>query len=693
MQQREALLRAQLIDARDELIRRQLGCPDSPQEAAPHDEPPAPRETSTGSGSSGAGGASGSGSSNAGGASTNPAARHEARARPQREGRPPLAAVTIISRNYLPQARVLAESFHQHEPNGTFYMLVVDRLPEGVDVGADVRLIDPDELDIPGFYEMCFKYGIVEFNTAVKPFLLSLLLSRYGEEEVAYFDPDIMIMRPLEELRDALANGTIVLTPHIMKPVPLDGERPSEQDIMVSGVYNLGFIALRRSPEVEEFLEWWKERLEDGCRIDVERGLFTDQKWIDLVPPLFPSTTVLRDPTYNVAFWNLHERDISRRGETFLVNGQPAAFFHISGFDPRKPSLLSRHQTRTEVIPGSALADLLQLYADALLANGYEESSGWSYGYENFADGTRVHPLLRQIYLNLEPKERRQFGDPFSTSGPESFLDWATRPRSGGKGLSLFLESLYRVRYDLPLTFPDVNGRDRQAFLRWARRWGSAEMGFDPGLVRDGTGGEAAGEGAAAHGGNGHAGGNGAGNGASRAAAASATNAAAGGRHEALAPSQNGYEAMVQRVQDIARTTLPAGSRVLVVSKGDYRLVDLGGCEGWHFPQTDEGVYGGFHPPDSRVAIAHLEALRGKGAGYLLIPRTGLWWLEYYDDFRRHLEGCYRVVVQAHESCVIYALRERPNGKRLHRGDPLRQWWQRLSGSLIGASRNPGAGQ
>jgi hypothetical protein len=602
----------------------------------------------------------------------------------------PLAAVSIISRNYLPQARILARSFRAHEPNGRFYLLVVDRLPEGAEVGADVRLIDPEELDIPGFYEMCFKYDIVEFNTAVKPFLLSLLMDRYGEEDIAYFDPDIIIMRPLDELRTALQRGNIVLTPHIMKPVPQDGEKPSEQDIMVSGAYNLGFIAVRRSQEVRDFLHWWQERLEDGCRIDIRSGLFTDQKWIDLVPSLFPGTTLLRDPTYNVAFWNLHEREISRDGDTFRVNNRPAAFFHISGFDPAKPTVLSKHQTRTKAEPGSALASLLRAYADALMANGYEECSGWTYGYERFEDGTRVHPLLRQIYLNLKPEERRRFGDPFSTGGTQSFLEWATRPREDGR-LSRFLESVYRMRYDLPLAFPDIDGRDRPRFLNWARRWGCAEMGFDAGLVRNHTAGEQQDAARATR---------------TRAAASGNEGAArqddglpgndpsarrpagkrGGPMHEKLRPSANGYEAMIQRVQDIARTTLPAGSRVLVVSKGDYRLVELGGCEGWHFPQTDEGVYGGFHPPDSPVAIAHLEGLRKKGAGYLLIPRTALWWLEYYEDFRHHLESRYRVVVREHDSCVIYALREsaigvggkphsRPHGN-------LRRWWRRLGDSL-----------
>jgi hypothetical protein len=125
------------------------------------------------------------------------------------------------------------------------------------------------------------------------------------------------------------------------------------------------------------------------------------------------------------------------------------------------------------------------------------------------------------------------------------------------------------------------------------------------------------------------------------------------------------YDGLVEKVRGLARAALPAGSRVLVVSRGDYRLLDLGGCEAGHFPQAEDGVYGGYHPPDSAAAIAHLEALREKGAEYLLIPQTALWWLEYYEAFRRHLERRYRLVVQSFEACLIYSLRrelERPAG-------------------------------
>jgi hypothetical protein len=97
---------------------------------------------------------------------------------------------------------------------------------------------------------------------------------------------------------------------------------------------------------------------------------------------------------------------------------------------------------------------------------------------------------------------------------------------------------------------------------------------------------------------------------------------------------------------------------VAVVSKGDDELLRLLGRGARHFPETHEGVYAGYHPADSDEAIVQLEAMRARGTEYLLFPRTSLWWLDHYADFRRYLEQRYRVVVWQEDGCVIFDLRE-----------------------------------
>ena len=103
---------------------------------------------------------------------------------------------------------------------------------------------------------------------------------------------------------------------------------------------------------------------------------------------------------------------------------------------------------------------------------------------------------------------------------------------------------------------------------------------------------------------------------------------------------------------------IPDGSIVLVISKGDGSLVELPGYEGWHFPQTDRGAYAGHHPADSEEAIRHLEALRAKGAEYVVIPATSMWWQEHYAAFHEHLLAHSVRVAKDQGVCVIHKLKK-----------------------------------
>jgi hypothetical protein len=535
-------------------------------------------------------------------------------------GRSAPAACTIVTRNFLSYARVVGTSYLRHHPGARFYILVVDDLPAGVDAGPQLEVVTPAALNLDTFHELAFKYDVVELSTAVKPAFLSFLLER--EQTVIYLDPDILVMRRFVELQRMLRTSPIVLTPHILSPLPLDGLRPSENDMLISGAYNLGFLALRRSEDTTSLLTWWHSRLEDGCRIDVPNGLFTDQKWIDLVPGYYDSVGILRHPAYNVAFWNLHERALERRGLSFSANGRPIAFYHFSGFAPDRPNELSKHQTRIRVEPGTALAGLLNLYSDLHMQSGYATCSAWEYAFTRFTNGIRVSLPLRRLYLNLNDATRRRFGNPFDTTGPDSFLSWAIAPR--GDDLSRFLESLYQLRYDVAAAFPDARGRDREAYVEWARLYGAGEMGYEPELVQDGDAPEGEPE-----------------------------------PVEEAAATAGAYDQLVDRVRRAVAEAIPPASTVAVVSRGDDHLVALPNVNGWHFPRLEDGTYAGYYPSTSEIAIAHLEQLRARGASYLVLPDTALWWLEHYTGFRGHLDRFYRRLAFS-DGCLIYDLAAHP---------------------------------
>jgi GT2 family glycosyltransferase len=116
------------------------------------------------------------------------------------------------------------------------------------------------------------------------------------------------------------------------------------------------------------------------------------------------------------------------------------------------------------------------------------------------------------------------------------------------------------------------------------------------------------------------------------------------------------YESLTARIRAVVAHELPERATVLVVSRGDDELLELGGREAWHFPQADRGGWAGHHPADSAEAVAQLERLRERGGEFILFPKTNLWWLDHYTGLREHLESRYPAVVRRDDTCVIFAL-------------------------------------
>ena len=378
---------------------------------------------------------------------------------------------TIIAKNYIAHARVLAESFKEHHPEGTCYVLVIDEVEGYIDDASELfELITTDQLGIDDYEHMAAIYDVLELSTAVKPWLLRYLLEERGLERVAYFDPDIRIYDRLDEIERLTREHELVLIPHITSPLPRDGKRPSEADILISGTYNLGFISLERGTRTYELLDWWSERLKTDCVVAPEAGFFVDQRWMDFVHGVMPDFFVLRDPSYNVAYWNLHARDLTYEKDRYYVDGKPLRFFHFSGFDAELRKQLSKHQTRIEIRRGSALARACNEYADALLAHGYKKVKNWPYSYGVLPNGVKLDSGMHRLYRKGE-EEGAPMRSIFTPEGADSFVAWLNEPApvGGDHGVTRYLYEIYSARPDLQQAFPNLDGPDAMSLIEWSR--------------------------------------------------------------------------------------------------------------------------------------------------------------------------------------------------------------------------------
>jgi glycosyltransferase involved in cell wall biosynthesis len=388
-------------------------------------------------------------------------------------------ACTIIAKNYVAFARVLAESFHRHNPGGTFTTLVIDDPSGYIDPSEEpFEVVVPTDLDFPEFEMLAASYEVLELSTAVKPWLLRHLLDRADGAPISYLDPDIEVFDDLSEVEGLAERHGLVLIPHNTEPLPDDGKRPSQGDILIAGAYNLGFIALRGGEATDRLLEWWSERLRADCVVAPEEGLFVDQRWIDLVPGLVPDLTILRDPGYNVAYWNLPGRRLQKRDGRYLVNGKPLRFFHYSGFDPLRPAELSKHQTRLEVGSDPVLEELCSAYARELLQHGYREAREWPYDWARLPDGTPLDRFARRAYREA----LREGGvdiSVFNGAGGQELLSYLAAPAQGPEGtagVTRYLRAMYDSRPDLQRSFPNLVGEGGREFVAWARTVGRSQV-------------------------------------------------------------------------------------------------------------------------------------------------------------------------------------------------------------------------
>jgi hypothetical protein len=326
-------------------------------------------------------------------------------------------AFTSAAQNYLPKVRKLFASLREHHPEFELVLALADEPSATVDFASEPldRVVALRDLPVPDRTRWAFFHTIVELSTAIKPYVLEKLLAEEGVERVLYFDPDMVVFSRLDDLLASLDAANLALTPHVTVPeVTLDAVRDNEIAALKHGVYNLGFLGVRPTPEGKRFAGWWRERIHHFCVADVPGGLFTDQRWIDLAPAFFDGVAILKSPRFNVATWNLTQRHLEGRLANGLsVNGQPLGFYHFTGFD----SGAHRVMMDKNGAGNPAVAELVDWYANAARFDDDEPVARLPWAYGRYSDGSPIPTGHRRLY-RARPDLQAAFPDPFdATSG------------------------------------------------------------------------------------------------------------------------------------------------------------------------------------------------------------------------------------------------------------------------------------
>ena len=338
------------------------------------------------------------------------------------------AVCTVVAKNYLSQARTLGDSLKKIHPDLDFHILLADECDGMFDLKKEkYNIIEVKEIGIPYLKEMAFKYNVLEFCTAVKPFFIEWLFEKYQYNKIIYLDPDIYVYNSLDEIYNELEENFLVITPHFVNMSINYLGAFSEDELLFVGIYNLGFLALRNNDHGRNFIKWWQVRLKDKCYADRADALHVDQKWIDFIPSFYEKGVLIsKNMGYNTALWNIHEKDLLVENGIYYVQNKFAerekyklVFFHYSGLNPNTPEAMCRKQTKYTLSNMPEYREMFIKYSEEVLNNGFNEMVNLKYYYDKFENGIFIAQQQRRLYRKTLENDR-YYENPFST-GENSF--------------------------------------------------------------------------------------------------------------------------------------------------------------------------------------------------------------------------------------------------------------------------------
>lgn len=308
---------------------------------------------------------------------------------------------TVITESYFNYANVLFESLRKiYGSNLKFYCLIIDRMQMDKENFGDYNILDLKDLNINKIEKMKIYYDGFELCNAVRPSLIKYLMLEKAAKKVIYLDSDIFVVGKFDEIEEKLEECTFSFTPHIICPLALDGKFPNDVLLTDTGVYNSGFWAFKLNEKAIEILDWLISRHEIYCFNDISNKMFVDQKLLPMVTTLYKDYFYCLDsPGYNIAYWNLQERPFKYVEDSFmLIDNRRVVFFHLSGFDQRKPQQITKYEHRVSLQQTPGFQSVIKKYLFYLTKSCDKHSVLAKYNYNYFGE-LKLNIFRRRYYF------------------------------------------------------------------------------------------------------------------------------------------------------------------------------------------------------------------------------------------------------------------------------------------------------
>lgn len=259
------------------------------------------------------------------------------------------AICTISTTSHLFKSYALLESVKQYTATDAF-CLVMNNDVQPIHENIQFHKLEDLKSDIA--VQLKQKYKGDQLRWSLKSVYVTYLLGQ-GYDKVIYLDNDLFFYDSIQFLFDKLDASNFLLTPHFYKANPKKEQNWMEANYRV-GLYNAGFFAANKN--AIPLLEWWS----DCCRYNVKksywRGLFDDQKYLDLVPIIFDKVQIIKHRGCNFAGWNCDNIRMEAHPTNHItIDGDPLIFVHYT------PLTIERFRDTN-----STFYNLIKAYSNAL---------------------------------------------------------------------------------------------------------------------------------------------------------------------------------------------------------------------------------------------------------------------------------------------------------------------------------------
>lgn len=239
---------------------------------------------------------------------------------------------STFSKDYIYKGILLYESLLQHDKDFHFFMICFDdevkSLVDKMNLKnlTTVALSDIEKAD-KDLLEAKKSRNDKEYIWTSKGSVMLYILNNFDVDHIVWLDGDTFFYSDPKPIFDEwIEVYSIMLTKERWR-------KEHESRNLTTGIYNTGFMGFKRDEYGLEALQWFRKKLIEWCYDKRERGLWSDQVYVNDWPKRFNRVGVIKNIGVNVTPYIMENCQVTRdSSKKIYVNGKKLIFYHSYGF-------------------------------------------------------------------------------------------------------------------------------------------------------------------------------------------------------------------------------------------------------------------------------------------------------------------------------------------------------------------------